>query len=276
MPARRIHRLGNHFPRLAGNAMFLCCCTSSENETEVKPIRNTDEQSPNTGMLSEEEVPTPGFPTAASIVEPPLGRIDEEGDARNNGRPEAQSPSGETFLVTLHRPLVQAQVVDSLFGITLFYSDAANSLEIIDVDVNNESVAAHCRSAPKGRQLEVGELILAVNGVSDSVALMLAAWKDTTEVNCVVCKPAEFTIEVIKIDGGMGIDVTHSTKGCSLLIEGIQAGPVRTWNRSNPEKATQVGDRIVAINGIRGSPTELKEALRAAAGKISLVIARRP
>lgn len=243
-------------------------------------MSNRDESSGGSGgAMSEEEVPVPGYPMAASASKSKgagsnLGRIDEEGDSVLSS---AQSPDkGESFLVTLKRPVSETQVVDSLFGVMLFYSDAAPSLEIIDVDNDNSSVMAYNRSAPKGRELFPGQLILAVNGVAESVTEMLTAWKESTEVNCVVCIPMEFPVEVIKVEGGMGIDVTHSSKGTSLLIEGIQAGPVQKWNRANPEHQVQVGDRIVAVDGVRGSPTELKGALKNASGKIKLVMARRP
>lgn len=261
--------------------MFWCCCTQSERETEVKPMGSMDEYS--TDSMGEEAV-LPGDPVAVSSkavsAEPSLGRIDEEGDgtaARGATVLEGDETKGDTYLVTLQRtPQDDSKVVDSLFGITLFYSDATTCLEIIDVDETHESVKAYNAAAEAGRKLVPGHLILAVNGASDSVAVMLASWKESTEVNCVVCRPVEFTINVIKVEGGMGIDVTHSTKGTSLLVEGIQAGPVLKWNKSNPEKKVQVADRIVAINGVRGSPTELKGALKGASGKIELVIARRP
>jgi len=258
--------------------MFSCCCSPSEGETEIKPMSNMDEQNGGGGM-NEEDVPVPGYPTAAGAskskgAEPSLGRIEEEGDS---GAPQAQSPGkGETFLVTLKRPVTQNQVVDSLFGVMLFYSDATTSLEIIDVDRENSSVMAYNKSAQKGRELLPGMLILAVNGVAESVTEMLTAWKETTEVNCVVCIPVEFPIQVIRVEGGMGIDVTHSSKGTGLLIEGIQAGPVQKWNRAEPDKQVQVGDRIVSVDGVRGSPVELKGALKNATGKIKLVMARRP
>lgn len=265
--------------------MFLCCCTPSEDNAEVKPVGRLDEPSTDDrNSMSEEEVSTPGFPTAPAAAvgktasaAPSLGTIDEEGDGGDAGGipPKDQCSKGETFLVTLTRPALQSEVVESLFGVQVFHSEVTDSLEIIDVDQGDASVVAYHSSASKESRLEPGLLILAVNGVSDKASDMLAAWKDTLEVHCVVCRPMEFTVDVLKIDGGLGIDATHSTKGTSLLIEGIQAGPVQKWNRSNPDRKVKVGDRIVAVNGTRGSPTELKGALKIASGKVSLVIARR-
>lgn len=181
----------------------------------------------------------------------------------------------QTFLLTLTKG---AADVDSAwpFGVSLFFSDVVDHLEIVDVDETNESVKAynagvepHCRAKP-------GQLILAVNGETDDVACMLAAWRASEQVICVTCWPMEFTIQLEKGLDGFGVDVTHSKKGVTLLIESITPGSIQRWNRMNPDRAVKVADRIVAVNGTRGSPEELKSALRLGSGMLHVVIARRP
>lgn len=266
--------------------MFWCCCTGAHDESKVKAINNTDEWEPVTGTMAEEAMaageatPIPGDPVAVTArtardegSEPPLGRIDEvEVEGKSS---EADRGGGETFLVTLKKDTDDKEA-ESPYGVSLFYSDVVSFLEIIDVDVNNPSVAAYNNSVEPRMKLQAGQLILAVNGIADSTAMMLAGWKDSAEVNCVVCWPTEFQINVSKSEGGMGIDVTHSKKGRALLVEGVHAGPVQRWNAAHPDRKVQVADRIVAVNKVRGSPTELKNALKTASGVVELVIARRP
>merc|ERR1712194_663637 len=186
-----------------------------------------------------------------------------------------QERLGDTFLVRLAK---SASCTDdeTPFGLSLFYSDAVNYLEIIDVDESNPSVKAHNEQAEARNVLQPGQLILAVNDVTNGVASMLAEWKKGEEVSCHVCWPQEFPITINKGTSGMGIDVTHSKKGTSLLIEGVHVGPVLRWNTDNPEMKVEVADRIVCVNGVRGAPSDLKGALKKAQGTIEIIISRRP
>jgi len=240
--------------------MFWCCCSGSDKDAQVKTINNTDEYEPATGGAHEESVnlrggdeavPIPGDPAALKL-----------GQA---GKP------GESFAVTLQR----AAVADSDFGVSLFYSEAVDYLEIIDVDTSVQCVAEHNKLAANGKHVQAGQLIVGVNGASDTAG-MLKEWNGSTEVNLVVCWPVEFTVFIDKVDTGMGIDVTHSQKGTSLLVEGVHTGCVQRWNDDNPDKQVKVADRIVSVNGVRGTPSDLKGALKVASGRIELVIARRP
>jgi len=247
--------------------MFWCCCTAKEHE--VKTIHN-DEYEPAPGGTAEEAVSLRHESEAAPIPGDPAAVKAARGCNQANAAIAAKL-KGDAFLVSLER----AVSTDSDFGVSLFYSDVVDYLEIIDVDTTIDCVAAHNRAADKGRQLQAGQLILAVNGVTETKK-MLNEWKGNFEVSCVVCWPNEFDISIEKVSGGMGVDVTHSKKGTALLIEGVHAGPVESWNQANPDQRVEVADRIVAVNGVRGSPADLKGALKASTGKIAMVIARRP
>jgi len=68
---------------------------------------------------------------------------------------------------------------------------------------------------------------------------------------------AGFCIIVDRSSGArIGLDVDIAD-GTSLTVEGIAEGAVDDWNRSNPDKAVRVGDRIMAVNGISWNATSM-------------------
>mmetsp|Transcript_37142 Transcript_37142/g.78795 ORF Transcript_37142/g.78795 Transcript_37142/m.78795 type:complete len:231 (-) Transcript_37142:587-1279(-) len=112
-------------------------------------------------------------------------------------------------------------------------------------------------SVPEDRQLRIGDYILKVNGNNSSVNSMMTTARSAQTLDLLVQRPRLFT-KTIKKDGpSLGLMLTHA-KGCpSLCIEGINDGPVK---RMAPD--LQLGDRIVAVNGVRGDSETLMRALQ--------------
>jgi len=69
----------------------------------------------------------------------------------------------------------------------------------------------------------------------------------------------EFTIVVDKIYGPeLGIDA-HVGDPICIPIQAVNSGLISNWNLSNPHREVQRGDRIVEVNGIRGSKKMIEE-----------------
>merc|ERR1712032_1175930 len=67
----------------------------------------------------------------------------------------------------------------------------------------------------------------------------------------------EFTAEVDRSNGGsLGLTIDGSTGVC-LVIEEVNVGLLRDWNADHPISAVRPGDRIVAVNNVRGSAAQL-------------------
>eukprot|EP00929_Paragymnodinium_shiwhaense_P016396 TRINITY_DN124705_c0_g1_i1.p1 TRINITY_DN124705_c0_g1~~TRINITY_DN124705_c0_g1_i1.p1 ORF type:complete len:139 (-),score=51.40 TRINITY_DN124705_c0_g1_i1:155-571(-) len=67
----------------------------------------------------------------------------------------------------------------------------------------------------------------------------------------------EFTITLNKTEGArLGVDVDHHD-GVTLLIDAVTGGLVQAWNEGNPNEQVKQGDRIVAVNGVRGDVMQL-------------------
>eukprot|EP00930_Biecheleria_cincta_P006585 TRINITY_DN107619_c0_g1_i1.p1 TRINITY_DN107619_c0_g1~~TRINITY_DN107619_c0_g1_i1.p1 ORF type:complete len:153 (-),score=24.74 TRINITY_DN107619_c0_g1_i1:103-531(-) len=67
----------------------------------------------------------------------------------------------------------------------------------------------------------------------------------------------EYSVTVDKSTGArLGIDVDHQD-GESLLIESINDGLIKDWNRSGAVEQVRVGDRVVEVNGMRHDVLQL-------------------
>lgn len=56
------------------------------------------------------------------------------------------------------------------------------------------------------------------------------------------------------------------------VLEVKRGGSIDKWNRVNPGKTVDVGDLIVAVNGVRGNSKEMMEQVKAVASTIELVV----
>lgn len=176
---------------------------------------------------------------------------------------------GFTFMAELQRHSLQDD-----FGIDLFSDGEA--LEINSLRSGRHAAASYNDSVKTSLQLQPGFLVLSVNGVAGDARRMWSEWQSQTRVSCEICHPSCFPIHFER-DGPLGIDVIHSHTGVgvSLVLDGILDGPLALWNIANPDMTVRRLDRIVAVNGCRGTPPELKEALRSTMGAMTLIIARR-
>jgi hypothetical protein len=64
----------------------------------------------------------------------------------------------------------------------------------------------------------------------------------------------EFTIHVDRTSGQrLGVDVRHESASILVVKEVTAGGLFQQWNDSHPSTVLKVGDRIVAVNGVRGN-----------------------
>merc|ERR1711870_81355 len=143
------------------------------------------------------------------------------------GKPKTEmagSHSGFTFMVELRRPSLQHD-----FGIDLF-SDG-ETLEITSLHGDRHPASIYNESVKQSLQLQPGYLILSANGVAGNAKKIWSEWQSKTEVNCEVCHPKCFPIQIER-DGPLGIDVIHAQSGggVSLVLDGILEGPLTRWN----------------------------------------------
>lgn len=85
----------------------------------------------------------------------------------------------------------------------------------------------------------------------------------------------EFNIRLPRAPGtklGLSLD---GNDGNYLLVERVGEGLVKQWNLANPTQALNPGDRIVSVNGVRGSPAVLIEETAKESSPLLNIIAMR-
>jgi len=87
-------------------------------------------------------------------------------------------------------------------------------------------------------------------------------------------RPIGFMVSVDKSAfGSLGLDLDFHDNGASLVIMEVEPGPIEEWNKKNPDREVKVDDRIIAINGARGTAEELLEICKQNS-KLDMVIIR--
>jgi hypothetical protein len=78
-----------------------------------------------------------------------------------------------------------------------------------------------------------------------------------------VAKFHELTVTITKdpTEESLGIDV-DLTDDVALVIDKIKSGAVQNWNKANPSQALKENDRIVSVNGKRGSAMMMADSVK--------------
>lgn len=73
---------------------------------------------------------------------------------------------------------------------------------------------------------------------------------------------AGFTIHV-ELGSATDLAIASISDGtCGLKITNVDDGPIQVWNQQHEDQAVHVKDIIVQVNGIRGTPQRLRDAIR--------------
>merc|ERR1712232_1087927 len=73
----------------------------------------------------------------------------------------------------------------------------------------------------------------------------------------------EITIS-IDVQGGHDLGLDLVCASTSLRVTGVRAGPIFDFNLGSPDFQVMPGHVIVEVNGMRGSGSQLSQAIRAA------------
>jgi len=116
----------------------------------------------------------------------------------------------------------------------------------------------------------VGDEIVEINGIREFTELS-KIFKEQQTFRLLVQRHVEtsaLTVEVQKTASvsSLGLDVEDAEDENQLLVTGIscsfQSCLMAEWNREHPEAVVLPGDKIVEVNGIRGIPRDLLNAIK--------------
>mmetsp|Transcript_64551 Transcript_64551/g.185647 ORF Transcript_64551/g.185647 Transcript_64551/m.185647 type:complete len:224 (-) Transcript_64551:71-742(-) len=160
--------------------------------------------------------------------------------------PSDQEPLQQVFRVNLDKGSNEIPL-----GLHLDLSDG-KVLHVCSIRPGNNPVTRHNSVVAKENQILPGDYIKAVNGISNSATALAEAVMQRTTLQLVVQRPYCFSMRIDRAHEPMGLDLNYSEKGTSLVITDIGPGAVR-----RRAKHVLVGDRILTVNGLAGTPEQL-------------------
>lgn len=153
--------------------------------------------------------------------------------------------------------------------------DVVGGISAMIMNITSGAAELYNEKASPDAQLQVGDFIVAVNGVSSNTREMGLATKLGTKLDFLVRRPTELSLSLDR-NGNFspfGLEIEYLPRGKSLFVRSINAGIVEEWNRKNPGKEMKVNDRIVQINSIRGDMHKFMQIIRGES-QIDLVFVR--
>lgn len=220
------------------------------------------------GARSSEEFPAEQEELAALEAAPE----EQEEDNTLQLGPKASDDDSDEGALDL-RVTVSRESVDDPLGLSFDVCDG-RTLCVHAIRPGSSAARAYNASAPEARRLRPGDYVVEVNGTRGTSKAMMKEAEQGAEIHFVLRRPTTFLAELNKKGGSLGLGLNHSVRSMSIVVEAIQeGGPVVHWNRQHPEQEIRRGDRIIAVNGFKGSSRELLHGL-SESGPLALLIAR--
>lgn len=203
----------------------------------------------------------PASPTASAVgsgaaahpLQPRLG--DSAGEARIDekqsiGRLRRDIKSG--FCVTVERAPAET------IGINL---DVTDGSALLIVDILPGAIQAWNDAHIGEMTLQVNDRIIEANGAVGDSDKLLTALKQNTTWHLAVQRPVEIRAVIVR-DGAnsLGMDLRYAPNGTSLMISQVDDGPIKEWNEKSANCQIKPLDRIIEVNGRRGSTRELLDS----------------
>merc|ERR1719203_2613046 len=80
---------------------------------------------------------------------------------------------------------------------------------------------------------------------------MISKLKEEFSWALTVKRPIETPVCIpLNNEVSLGLSLKYAPSGTSLLIVGIDKGPMEDWNQAHPDSEVKKNDRIVQVNGL--------------------------
>mmetsp|Transcript_8895 Transcript_8895/g.31583 ORF Transcript_8895/g.31583 Transcript_8895/m.31583 type:complete len:244 (-) Transcript_8895:44-775(-) len=226
--------------------MFGACCCANGGEDNVLDDSRIIQEIP-----SKEHVEMPEMPKAAKEerIAPRVQQPTQPIIAKKvMGVPP---PAGVTFVVSIHRSPSEPIGLDI---------DLIDGVSAVVVDIKEGAVKQWNDMNPE-KALKVHDRIVEVNGSRGDSNSLVTRLKSDTVWMLQVQRPAEFAISINRSDApSLGMDLRYAPNGTTLMITQVGEGPMQEWNTHNPHRVVHRHDRIIELNGVRGTPPQLLAA----------------
>lgn len=129
----------------------------------------------------------------------------------------------------------------------------------------------------KGKALEhtvkVGHFLVAVNLASDAAAMVEELYKAGNLV-LTLRRKLTFFVDLEKPNGHLQMGLEYVKTNPSITITSIGEGPAAEWNKNNPSKEIQVGDKIESVLGKSNKTAQEMFQMLLESRKVNLEISR--
>lgn len=236
--------------------MFSFCCHDGDYEgnrvDEINPV--TDDEEPLRVEVSAHEH------RIQSMLRAIGGKI--------GGKDE---PGEKVFTAILRKK----KVGESL-GLTVDFADERYG-HVTKVSIDTRTpVAFYNDTAPASRRIKPGDFLLSVNGISADCLpegkAIASAFKEQFHhdtIQLLVSRPIELAVKVDRRGLPLGLDLSYSRTGKSLVVEQILEGAVEA---DFPE--VQPFDHIVSVNGVEGGYKVLTQAILDTSDVVTIKVTR--
>lgn len=179
---------------------------------------------------------------------------------RRTLRPRGAEPkalSDKEFRVTIDK-----ESPDTFLAIDV---DSSDGFTLLVRRINEGLVTGWNRTVGDATQCDVRmyDRILEVNGMRGDSQDLLMALRTGATIEMVVRRPTLYRLALTKGFSGepLGL-VIDGVDGVNLLVEHLnEHGVFADWNRNHWQQPIRRSDRIVEVNGVRGSAKKLLEAI---------------
>jgi len=169
----------------------------------------------------------------------------------DNHAPSTQPGPGTTFTARITRN------EEEPIGLDI---DLIDGVSAVVVDIKEGAVKSWNEMNPDSA-IRVNDRIVQVNGAKHEANLLVSNLKQETQWNLEVQRPAMFTVSISRTEAqSLGMDLRYAPNGTTLMITHVGEGPMQEWNKTHPHQQVTRHDRIIQLNGVRGTPTTLLHA----------------
>jgi len=164
-------------------------------------------------------------------------------------------------------------------GLELLHCAAENL--VIIVTVLEDGPWARWNATHPDHMVCPGDQVVEVNNKRDDYSVIVAELTLKTTKSRVmsmsIVRPVENIVKLAKEDGkAIGLVLAPLESGL-LFVDGVKAGGlIAEWNSERPRRRVRLLDQIVEVNGIRGSASDLVEAMKQEGGTVRLTLMTHP
>lgn len=139
--------------------------------------------------------------------------------------------------------------------------DVTDGVSLVVVDILPGSIQAWNKAHEHSAHLEINDRIVEANGASGDADKMLSALKQNVVWELVVQRPVLLRAVVSRQGAlSLGVDLRYAPNGNTLLISEVEDGPMKDWNACSTTGKVKKFDRIIEVNGVRGTSQHLLQA----------------